>query len=310
MITSDNNLLRIQHIIKLSPNSDSHLKTITQSLIMNISESVNQQILKALDKLIQVVAQLRSKEGGCPWDLAQTQQSLIPYIIEEAYEVVDALHSQNQEAIADELGDLLLQVVLQAQIAQEKDYFNLENIAEIITAKLIRRHPHVFDNLEVTSEAQVHHNWEVIKQQEKADKNESNLLSDKLKTYARSLPPLMASQKISKQAAKMGFEWENAEGVWDKFREELAEFQEAIDNEDKQHATEELGDLLFTIVNIARWYKLDPTIALQGTNNRFIQRLSLMEKFVDRPLEQYNILELESLWQKAKKQINSSSITD
>lgn len=272
---------------------------------MNISESVNQQILKALDKLIQVVAQLRSKEGGCPWDLAQTQQSLIPYIIEEAYEVVDALHSQNQEAIADELGDLLLQVVLQAQIAQEKDYFNLENIAEIITAKLIRRHPHVFDNLEVNSEAEVHHNWEVIKQQEKANKNESNLLSDQLKTYARSLPPLMASQKISKQAAKAGFEWENAEGVWDKFKEELAEFQEAIDNGDKQHATEELGDLLFTIVNIARWYKLDPTIALQGTNNRFIQRLSLMEKFADRPLEEYNILELESLWSQAKKQINS-----
>lgn len=273
---------------------------------MNISESVNQQILKALDKLIQVVAQLRSPEGGCPWDLAQTQQSLIPYIIEEAYEVVDALHSQNQEAIADELGDLLLQVVLQAQIAQEKDYFNLENIAEIITAKLIRRHPHVFDNLEVTSEAEVHHNWEVIKQQEKADKNESNLLSDKLKIYARSLPPLMASQKISKQAVKIGFEWENAEGVWDKFREELAEFQEAIAQENMTHAEEELGDLLFTIVNIARWYKLDPTIALQGTNNRFIQRLSLMEKYVDRPLEEYNILELESLWQKAKKEINSS----
>ncbi len=307
MITSDNNLLKIQNFIKLlhlSFKSYSHVKTMTQPLIMNISESVNQQILKALDKLIQVVAQLRSKEGGCPWDLAQTQQSLIPYIIEEAYEVVDALHSQNQEAIADELGDLLLQVVLQAQIAQEKEYFNLENIAEIITAKLIRRHPHVFDNLEVTSEAEIHHNWEVIKQQEKADKNESNLLSDKLKTYARSLPPLMASQKISKQAVKIGFEWENAEGVWDKFREELAEFQEAIEQKNMLHAEEELGDLLFTIVNIARWYKLDPTIALQGTNNRFIKRLSLMEKYVDRPLEEYNILELESLWQKAKKQLN------
>lgn len=272
-------------------------------LFMNISASVNQKILKALDELIKIVAQLRSKEGGCPWDLAQTQQSLIPYIIEEAYEVVDALHSENQEAIAEELGDLLLQVILQAQIAQEKDYFNLENIAEIITAKLIRRHPHVFDNLAVTSEEQIHYNWEIIKQQEKADKNESNLLSDKLKTYARSLPPLMASQKISKQAAKMGFEWENAEGVWDKFREELAEFQEAIDKGNKQHATEELGDLLFTIVNIARWYKLDPIIALQGTNNRFIQRLSLMEKFADRPLEEYNILELESFWQKAKKHL-------
>ncbi|BAQ65077.1 nucleoside triphosphate pyrophosphohydrolase [Geminocystis sp. NIES-3709] len=271
---------------------------------MNVSESINHQILKALDKLIQVVAQLRSPDGGCPWDLAQTQQSLIPYIIEEAYEVVDALHSDNQEAIAEELGDLLLQVILQAQIAQEKEYFNLEDIAEIITAKLIRRHPHVFGDLQVADEAEVHHNWEKIKQQEKEEKKESNLLSDKLKTYTRSLPPLMASEKISKQAAKVGFEWENAEGVWDKFREELGEFQEAIANDNKQHATEELGDLLFTIVNIARWYNLDPTIALQGTNNRFIKRLSLMEKFADKPLENYSILELESLWQKAKKQLS------
>lgn len=270
---------------------------------LSTTTETNEKILTSLHKLIEVVAQLRSPEGGCPWDLAQTQQSLIPYIIEEAYEVVDALHSENQEAIAEELGDLLLQVVLQAQIAQEKQYFNLEDIAEIITAKLIRRHPHVFSDLEVNSVAEVHHNWERIKQQEKAEKKESNLLSDKLKTYARSLPPLMASQKISKQVVKAGFEWENAEGVWDKFREELAEFQEAIDSGDLAHAETELGDLLFTIVNIARWYKLDPTIALQGTNNRFIQRFSLMEKFADRPLEEYNILELESLWQKAKKEL-------
>jgi XTP/dITP diphosphohydrolase len=272
---------------------------------MNINQSLNQQILKALDNLIQVVAQLRSLDIGCPWDLAQTQQSLIPYIIEEAYEVVDALHSENQEAIAEELGDLLLQVVLQAQIAQEKGDFTLEDIAEIITAKLIRRHPHVFSDVTVANEAEVNHNWEKIKAEEKAEKQESNLLSDKLKNYARSLPPIMASLKISKQAAKAGFEWENAAGVWDKFQEELEEFQEAINNGDKQHATEELGDLLFTVINLGRWYKLDPTLALQGTNQRFIKRISMMEKFADRPLEEYTILELESLWQEAKKKLAS-----
>lgn len=270
-----------------------------------MTQPTNTEILKALDNLIQVVAQLRSPSDGCPWDLAQTQQSLIPYIIEEAYETVDALQSGNQKAITEELGDLLLQVILQAQIAQEKGDFSLEDIANNITKKLIRRHPHVFGDVKVANEEQVHDNWEKIKKEEKAEKQESNLLSERLKIYARSLPTMMASVKISKQSAKAGFEWENAEGVWDKFKEELEEFQEAIDTGDKQHATEELGDLLFTVINLGRWYKLDPTMALQSTNQRFIKRISLMEKFADAPLEEYSILELESLWQQAKKKLAS-----
>lgn len=270
-----------------------------------MTQQTNTKILKALDNLIQIVAQLRSPSDGCPWDLAQTQQSLIPYIIEEAYEVVDALQSKNQECIAEELGDLLLQVILQAQIAQENGDFSLDDIANIITAKLIRRHPHVFGDVIVADETEVHHNWEKIKREEKAEKQESNFLSDKLKIYARSLPTMMASLKISKQAAKTGFEWENADGVWDKFKEELEEFQEAIETGDKQNATEELGDLLFTVINLARWYKLDPTLALQGTNQRFIKRISMMEKFALRPLEEYTMLELESLWQEAKKNLAS-----
>jgi XTP/dITP diphosphohydrolase len=264
------------------------------------------KILTALEKLIAVVTQLRNPETGCPWDLKQTQQSLIPYVLEEAYEVVDALNSQNQEEIAEELGDLLLQVVLQAQVAQDHGYFNLEHVAQNIAEKLIRRHPHVFGNVEVADEKEVHHNWEQIKQAEKADKQIPNQLSDKLKNYNRTFPPLMASLKISKQAAKAGFEWETAAGVWDKFQEELSEFQEAIDNGDKQHATEELGDLLFTVVNLARWYDIDPNIALQGTNRRFIQRISLMEKFADRPLSEYSLDELESLWQSAKQNLKNS----
>lgn len=271
-----------------------------------IPAQTNQNILTALDRLIQVVAKLRSPLDGCPWDLEQTQESLIPYIIEEAYEAVDAIHSQNQAEIAEELGDLLLQVVLQAQIAQENEYFSLEEVAVGIADKLIRRHPHVFGDLEVNSAEEVRHHWEKIKLEEKAQKQKSQeLLSEKLKVYARSLPPLMASLKISKQAAKAGFEWENAEGVWDKFQEELTEFQEAIALNDIQHATTELGDLLFTVVNLARWYGIDPTIALQGTNNRFIQRLSLMEERCDRPLQEYSLEELESLWQSAKKQLRN-----
>ena len=269
--------------------------------------STSQNILAALENLISVVAQLRSPETGCPWDLAQTPETLIPYVIEEAYEVVDAISSGDKNAIAEELGDLLLQVVLQTQIASEAGDFTLEEVAQGITDKLIRRHPHVFGDVEVTSTAEVNQNWEQIKAAEKGlSPEESRLLSRKLKRYARSLPALMAAMKISKKAAGAGFEWKNAEGVWDKFNEELGEFKEALATENKQHQQEELGDLLFTIVNIARWYDLDPFEALQGTNNRFIKRLSMMEKFASRPLTDYNIEELESLWQQAKSKLKQN----
>ena len=260
--------------------------------------------LVALQKLIEVVAQLRSPEGGCPWDLAQTPQSLIPYVIEEAYEVVDAIKSGDRDAIAEELGDLLLQVVLQSQIASESAQFGLAEVAQGITTKLIRRHPHVFGNLEVQGVEEVHRNWEQIKAAEKGESPESaQLLSRKLARYARTLPPLMASMKMSKKAATAGFEWKNAEGVWAKFNEELAEFTTALQSEDPLHQEAELGDLLFTLVNIARWYDLDPDQALSGTNQRFIQRLSKMEAFAERPLTEYTLDELESLWQQAKKEL-------
>ncbi len=272
---------------------------------MNLDSATYQSILIALQRLIEVVAQLRSPEGGCPWDLAQTPQSLIPYVIEEAYEVVDAITSGEQQAIAEELGDLLLQVVLQTQIASEQGNFTLQEVAAGITEKLIRRHPHVFGDVEVNSAAEVNQNWEQIKAVEKGiTPEQAQLLSRKLNRYARSLPPLMAGMKISKKAAAAGFEWEDAEGVWQKFEEELGEFREALTTEDLEHQQAELGDLLFTIINIARWYGLDPFEALQGTNRRFISRLSLMEKFASRPLTDYNLEELESLWQQAKAKLN------
>jgi XTP/dITP diphosphohydrolase len=268
--------------------------------------TTNQSILVALERLIEVVAQLRSPDGGCPWDLAQTPETLIPYVIEEAYEVVDAIKNGEQQAIAEELGDLLLQVILQTQIASEQEHFTLQEVAEEITAKLIRRHPHVFGDVKVNSAAEVNDNWEQIKAAEKGETPEqAQLLSRKLQRYARSLPPLIAGMKISQKAAAAGFEWENAEGVWSKFEEELNEFKTALQTADKTHQQEELGDLLFTIINIARWYDLDPFDGLQGTNQRFIKRLAMMESFATRPLTDYDIQELESLWQKAKAQLKS-----
>jgi len=268
-------------------------------------ESSLQSVVDALQHLIEVVAKLRSPDGGCPWDLEQTQQSLIPYIIEEAYETVHAIKNQDQNAIAEELGDLLLQVVLQAQVAQDSGYFSLKEVAQGIAEKLIRRHPHVFGEIEVDSVETVKENWEKIKATEKGiNPEEKQLLSTKLTRYTQSLPPLMAGTKISKKAATVGFEWENIEGVWEKFEEELAEFKEALQTEDKQHQESELGDLFFTLINLARWYQLNPSDALDGTNQRFIQRLSLMENFADKSLEDYTLGELEILWKKAKSKLN------
>jgi XTP/dITP diphosphohydrolase len=268
-------------------------------------ETSSQAILDALQHLIEVVAKLRSPDGGCPWDLEQTQQSLIPYIIEEAYETVHAIKSQDQNAIAEELGDLLLQVVLQAQVAQDSGHFSLKEVAQGIAEKLIRRHPHVFGEIEVDSVETVRENWEKIKATEKGiDPEEKQLLSAKLTRYTQNLPPLMAGSKISKKAVTVGFEWENIEGVWEKFEEELAEFKEALQTEDKEHQESELGDLFFTLINLARWYQLNPSDALDGTNQRFIQRLSLMENFADKPLEDYTLGELEILWKKAKSKLN------
>lgn len=272
---------------------------------MTSQSTTYHSILVALQRLIEVVAQLRSPEGGCPWDLAQTPQSLIPYVIEEAYEVVDAIASGEQQAIAEELGDLLLQVVLQTQIASEQGNFTLQEVATGITEKLIRRHPHVFGDVEVSSAMEVNQNWEQIKAAEKGiTPEQAQLLSRKLTRYARSLPPLMAGMKISKKAAAAGFEWKDVEGVWQKFEEELKEFKEALISQEQEHQQAELGDLLFTIINIARWYELDPVEALQGTNRRFISRLAVMEKFASRPLTDYNLEELESLWQQAKAKLN------
>ncbi|HEY9301575.1 MAG TPA: nucleoside triphosphate pyrophosphohydrolase [Phormidium sp.] len=259
--------------------------------------------LTALQKLIEVVGKLRSPDGGCPWDLEQTPQTLIPYVIEEAYEVVDAIRSGDKKAIAEELGDLLLQVVLQAQIASESGDFTMAEVAAGITEKLIRRHPHVFGDVEVNSVDEVRQNWEEIKATEKGETTESQTFSSKLSRYAKTLPPLMAGMKISEKAADVGFEWENVEGVGDKFQEELGEFKYALEHEDKAHQQAELGDILFVLINLGRWYDLDPAEALQETNLRFIQRFSKMEVFAERPLTDYSLDELEAMWQQAKAQL-------
>lgn len=272
------------------------------------------QTLAALQELINVVAKLRFLRSaslspqGCPWDLAQTPSSLTPYVIEEAYEVVDAIQTGDKKAIAEELGDLLLQVVLQAQIASEAGDFSLQEVTEGIAKKLIRHHPHVFADVNAVSMEEVQKNWESIKAAEKGETLEEQKLSDKLNRYRRSLPPLNAAMKISEKAAKVGFEWNNVEEVWGKFHEELGEFQQALAEETKERQESELGDLLFAIIQVARWHKLDPSAGLQGTSQRFIQRLQKIETVIERPLTDYSLEELDALWQQAKAQLANRNI--
>ncbi|MGA1282702.1 MAG: nucleoside triphosphate pyrophosphohydrolase [Prochlorothrix sp.] len=262
--------------------------------------AVTPEVLAAVENLVAVVAQLRSPEGGCPWDLAQTPQTLIPYVLEEAYEVADALRRDDRDAIVEELGDLLLQVVLQSQVAQDSGQFTLQEVAQGIAEKLVRRHPHVFGEVTVADTEEVRLNWEQIKAQEKGENPEDPRLSPKLRRYAQTLPPLTAAAKISRKAVGVGFEWDCVEDVWAKLAEELQEFREAIAEGDPVHQEEELGDVLFVLVQLARWHNLDCAEALHRTNAKFVDRFELVEAKTDRPLTELDLAALDRLWNQAK----------
>ena len=274
----------------------------------------------ALAELVAVVARLRDPAGGCPWDLEQTHASLVPYVLEEAHEVADAIRHGDDRHLAEELGDLLLQVVLHAQIASEAGRFNLEQIARGISAKLVRRHPHVFAGAEAADSAAVRRSWEAIKAEETQQRQaaqggevepSASPLSDRLAGKLRGQPALAGAMTISRQAAAAGFEWDAIDGVWAKVHEELDELKEAVAEAqasgDPSHAQEELGDLLFTLVNVARWCGLDPEAGLAGTNRRFIDRFSRVEAALGGDLQGRSIQELEGLWQQAKAEIRNQS---
>ena len=253
----------------------------------------------ALQHLVQVVAQLRDPQDGCPWDLEQTHRSLVPYVLEEAHEVADAIRHGSDADLEDELGDLLLQVVLHAQIAREEQRFDLDSIARAISAKLVRRHPHVFGGTP--------RSWDAIKAEEKGHQatTSSSPLSDHLADKVRGLSALAGAMAISRKAAKAGFEWDDIDGVWGKVNEELEELKEAVASGDQRHAQEELGDVLFTLVNVARWCGLDPEEGLAGTNRRFLDRFSRVETALSGDLQGRSIQELEQHWQQAKQAIRS-----
>jgi len=264
-----------------------------------------------LRRLEDLVARLRDPADGCPWDREQTHQSLTPYVLEEAHEVADAIRHGDDQHLKEELGDLLLQVVLHARIAEEDNRFDLNAVAAGINEKLIRRHPHVFADAEARDSAAVRISWEAIKAQErsgaKAAAVSESPLSDQLASKVRGQPALSGAMTISRKAAKAGFEWEDIAGVWSKVNEELEELKDAISSGDKAHAQEELGDVLFTLVNVARWCEISPEEGLAGTNQRFLDRFSRVEAALDGDLQGQSIEKLEGLWQQAKRAIRSES---
>jgi ATP diphosphatase len=273
-----------------------------------------------MDDLLTLMQVLRDHEQGCPWDLQQDWNSIVPHTLEEAYEVADAIERRAFDELPGELGDLLFQVVYYAQFGAEEQRFDFADIVDTLTAKMLRRHPHVFPNGTLdsrrppgvsTEEAQTHQvnrRWESLKateRDERARAERADSMPSVLDDVPRALPALSRAAKLSKRAARVGFDWPDARGVVDKIREELAEVEEALDAGDHQHVKEEVGDLLFAVTNLARSLNADPEQCLRATNAKFERRFRYVERELSaahRPLADASLDEMEVHWQAAKAQ--------
>ncbi|HEY9201397.1 MAG TPA: nucleoside triphosphate pyrophosphohydrolase [Gammaproteobacteria bacterium] len=261
-----------------------------------------------MKKLLDVMAALRDPESGCPWDIKQSFASLIPYTLEEAYEVADAIEQGDLQGLKYELGDLLFQVVFYAQIARELSLFEFDDVVDAISEKLVRRHPHVFAGQAFNNETELHQAWE----QHKAEERDAQAIEQSgaeqasvLAGVAAALPALKRAQKLQKRAARSGFDWPEVAPVLDKLQEEINEVREAVQQQDQAAMFEEMGDLLFSVVNLARHLEVDAEEALRAGNRKFISRFSHIEQSLQQAgesLEQQDLQTLESLWQAAKQQ--------
>lgn len=244
-----------------------------------------------VNELINTVRILRSPEG-CEWDRQQTHDSIRQNMLEEAYEAVEAIDEQNTEHLKEELGDVLLQVVLHSQIAQDNNEFNIQDVAKMLNDKLIHRHPHVFGNQKTTDTKKILENWEKLKQKEKTERKRT------LDGIPSTLPALLRAMKISKKAVRAGFEWQNFEQLENTFNSEIEEFKAAKTQEEKE---DEFGDILFCLVNIARWNDIDPERALEQANKKFTKRFNKLEELTQKPLKELTFDEYETLWAQAKE---------
>ncbi|MDA0908233.1 MAG: nucleoside triphosphate pyrophosphohydrolase [Proteobacteria bacterium] len=274
-------------------------KSITDATVKHSSS--DQEITEAVLSLVNIMRQLRDPKDGCPWDLKQTHASISPYTIEEAYEVAEAIKNNDDTALCDELGDLLLQIVFQAQIASEAKTFGLADIANAINRKMIHRHPHIFDKENLKDADGVRTQWEDIKEREREAKGETRLLDG----IATTLPAILRALKLQNRAARVGFDWPSPNLVIDKIREETAELEEEVNkaNPDRKAISDELGDMFFVLVNLARKLDIDPEEALAGTNRKFIQRFEHIEnmaKAQNQSLKDIALEQMEKWWQDAK----------
>ena len=273
--------------------------------------------MTAIDRLVVIMTMLRDKQHGCPWDLEQSIKSLLPYTLEEVYEVADAIENNDLVELEDELGDLLFQVIFYAQIAKEQGAFDFQDIATAISSKLLRRHPHVFPDGDMKkfgipqniSADQVVVNWEAIKEVEREEKRKkggkkaSQQLESLLDDVPRALPAMERARKLQKRAAQVGFDWAGIGPVLEKLKEEVQEFEEALAGGDAERMSDELGDVLFAAVNLARHSKIQPEVALRSANRRFEVRFKWIEVALTakgRSLKEASLEELDMLWDEAK----------
>lgn len=257
----------------------------------------------SVDDLVEIMRLLRT-EDGCPWDRVQTHESIRKDFIEETYEAIEAIDKQDSHLLCEELGDVLMQVVFHAQIEAEKQVFDFSDVADGVCKKLIERHPHVFGNAKVSSADDVLVNWDKIKSESKQRKT----VTDKMLAVPRQLPALMRAEKIQKRAAKVGFDWPHADGAFQKLSEESEELKAAVQNRDKQNMEEELGDLLFSVVNVARFLEIGPEEALTRATDKFQNRFSIVEKLAAErgiDMENASLQALDRLWDEAKESLAS-----
>ncbi len=253
------------------------------------------------EDLLEIMETLRS-EKGCPWDREQTHESMKRYLIEETYEALEALDSGDKRKFADELGDLLLQVVFHAQIGKEEGTFTIEDVISLICQKMIERHTHVFGQAHADTADQVLDNWEEIKKKEKRLESHTQVLKD-VSSY---LPALMRSYKVQDKAAKVGFDWDDVDGAMEKVHEEINELKEVYKSKNMEKMQEEIGDLLFAVVNVARFLKVQPELALTQTIEKFINRFEYIEKNgskYNKKMEEMTMEEMDRLWNEAKTHI-------
>lgn len=254
------------------------------------------------DDLVKIVELLRAPDG-CPWDKVQTHQTVRQNFIEETYEVIEAIDTNDIELMKEELGDVLLQVVFHAQMEKENSNFNIDDVADGICKKLIVRHPHIFGDVKADNAEKVLENWDAIKMQTKSQKTQT----ESMKSVSKALPSLMRSAKIQKKAAKVGFDWPDVNGALDKVEEELNELKQAINNGDNDNISEELGDLLFSVVNVSRFVKVDAEKALYDACEKFTERFEQVEALANErgiDMSQATLSELDSLWDEVKIKSN------